>query len=227
MFQGLAFPSLIPAVFNVTDGNKLPYDPFFFSAVKQENMKDPILSASIDRATVILRFMLHTVRHFLMGIVPQPIIYLSFEDYHRLGRTTSHESVTPPRNNATARFFRALPTDSMDSARGPASPLTETSDVEDDSAPTSPTRLAMWNTVTNPDGEISKSEKRLNKFEDGAGPLLDASKGIITVIKTIGANEEVQMMGKRILSGIPTLMATLKAISTVHPFVAWPWLCPA
>jgi hypothetical protein len=57
-------------VFNVTDGNKLPYDPFFFSAVKQENMKDPsgqnafrvcricvnntllVLSASIDRATV-------------------------------------------------------------------------------------------------------------------------------------------------------------------------------
>ncbi|KAJ7243357.1 hypothetical protein C8J57DRAFT_1525807 [Mycena rebaudengoi] len=112
----------------------------------------------------------------------------------------------------------------MDSARGPASPLTETSDVEDDSAPTSPTRLAMWNTVTNPDGEISKSEKRLSKFEDGAGPLLDASKGIITVIKTIGANEEVQMMGKSILSGIPTLMATVKAISTVHPFVALAFL---
>ncbi|KAJ6603091.1 hypothetical protein B0H10DRAFT_650166 [Mycena sp. CBHHK59/15] len=32
------------------------------------------------------------------------------------------------------------------------------------------------------------------------------------------------MMGKSILSGIPTLMATLKAISTVHPFVALAFL---
>ncbi|KAF7355900.1 Acid protease [Mycena venus] len=49
---GLAFPSLIIAVFNVSDGQKLPYDPFFFSAVKQEKLKDPIFSVSIDRVTV-------------------------------------------------------------------------------------------------------------------------------------------------------------------------------
>ncbi|KAJ7265061.1 hypothetical protein C8J57DRAFT_1470187 [Mycena rebaudengoi] len=246
---GLAFPSLIPAVFNVTDGNKLPYDPFFFSAVKQENLKDPsgqnafrvcricanntllVLSASIDRATVD-QLANDTVT--ISSIYPSKTItalaaQLLTSPSHHPGNAYSDNGrvIVTARTPRLASFvlFRYLysrtkegcspshpQTDAMDSARGPASPLTETSDVEDDSAPTSPTRLAIR--------EISKSEKRLNKFEDGAGPLLDASKGIITVIKTIGANEEVQMMGKSILSGIPTLMATLKAISTVHPFVA-------
>ncbi|KAJ7854535.1 aspartic peptidase domain-containing protein [Mycena olivaceomarginata] len=47
---GLAFPN-VTAVVSITDGQRAPYDPFFFTAVKQKKLNKPIFSISIDRGT--------------------------------------------------------------------------------------------------------------------------------------------------------------------------------
>ncbi|KAJ7743456.1 aspartic peptidase domain-containing protein [Mycena maculata] len=53
---GLAFPDLT-SVYNTTDptrasaANQLPYDPFFFSAVKQKKVANPFFSVALDRGT--------------------------------------------------------------------------------------------------------------------------------------------------------------------------------
>ncbi|KAF7332948.1 Acid protease [Mycena venus] len=53
---GLAFPAGIN-VFNTTvpanasDGNRLPFDPFFFSAVKEKKVKRPFFSVALNRGT--------------------------------------------------------------------------------------------------------------------------------------------------------------------------------
>jgi len=54
---GLAFPELT-SVYNTTDptkasgANQLPYDPFFFTAVKEKKLKNSIFSVSLDRGTL-------------------------------------------------------------------------------------------------------------------------------------------------------------------------------
>ncbi|KAJ6573541.1 hypothetical protein DFH09DRAFT_1277138 [Mycena vulgaris] len=82
------------------------------------------------------------------------------------------------------------------------------------------TEEKIWRGVNNPNGNVSKSERILNKIGDGAGTAVSASTGIVATIKTIAANEEVQEFGKAILNGIPALMSALEGLSKVHPFAA-------
>ncbi|KAJ7466853.1 hypothetical protein FB451DRAFT_399926 [Mycena latifolia] len=77
----------------------------------------------------------------------------------------------------------------------------------------------MWKVVSNPNGDVSKAEKLLNKVENGAGAAVSASTGIVATIKTIAANEEVQEFGRAVFSGVPALMSALERLSKVHPFV--------
>ncbi|KAJ7442970.1 hypothetical protein FB451DRAFT_95665 [Mycena latifolia] len=76
----------------------------------------------------------------------------------------------------------------------------------------------IWQTVSNPNGNVAKPEIFLNKGEDGVAA--SASNGIVATINTIAANEEVQEFGKAILSGVPALMSALEGLSKVHPFAA-------
>ncbi|KAJ7657383.1 hypothetical protein DFH06DRAFT_1131873 [Mycena polygramma] len=78
----------------------------------------------------------------------------------------------------------------------------------------------MWRTVNDSNGNVPKSEKFLNKMVDEAITASNASNNVVATIKTIAANEEVQQIGKAILSGVPALMNALEGLSKVHPFAA-------
>jgi predicted DNA repair protein MutK len=43
--------------------------------------------------------------------------------------------------------------------------------------------------------------------------------GVIGLIQTVAANEEVQAIGKTILDGVPALMSALETLTEVHPFL--------
>ncbi|KAJ7162329.1 hypothetical protein C8R46DRAFT_1283124 [Mycena filopes] len=81
------------------------------------------------------------------------------------------------------------------------------------------TEQKIWEAVNHPDG-ISSQEKLLNKIEDGATAAANTSSGVVSTLKAIAANEEVQEIGKAILSGVPALMSALETLSKVHPFAA-------
>ncbi|KAJ7689549.1 hypothetical protein B0H17DRAFT_633894 [Mycena rosella] len=78
----------------------------------------------------------------------------------------------------------------------------------------------IWKAVNNPNGNVTKTERVLNKLENDAGAAASASTGIVATFKTIVANEEVQEIGKAILNGVPALMSALEGLSKVHPFAA-------
>ncbi|KAJ6594662.1 hypothetical protein B0H19DRAFT_1247319 [Mycena capillaripes] len=82
------------------------------------------------------------------------------------------------------------------------------------------TEEKMWKAANNPNADVSKSEKFLNKIVEEAGAAADTSTGVISTLKTIAANEEVQQIGKAILNGIPALMSALEGLSKAHPFAA-------
>ncbi|KAJ7162342.1 hypothetical protein C8R46DRAFT_1104358, partial [Mycena filopes] len=81
------------------------------------------------------------------------------------------------------------------------------------------TEQKIWEAVNHPDG-ISSQEKLLNKIEDGATAAANTSGGVVSTLKAIAANEEVQEISKAILSGVPALMSALETLSKVHPFAA-------
>jgi hypothetical protein len=49
--------------------------------------------------------------------------------------------------------------------------------------------------------------------------ITQSSTGLMGMVKTVIANEQVQATGKTIIDGIPQLMEALDSLSKVHPFV--------
>ncbi|KAJ7689602.1 hypothetical protein B0H17DRAFT_1331705 [Mycena rosella] len=77
----------------------------------------------------------------------------------------------------------------------------------------------IWKSVNNREGS-SKPEKILNTIEDQAGATASSSNNLVSMVKTVAANEEVKVLGNAVLKGIPVLMKTLEGLSKVHPFAA-------
>ncbi|KAJ7592446.1 hypothetical protein C8J56DRAFT_1161640 [Mycena floridula] len=63
---------------------------------------------------------------------------------------------------------------------------------------------------------VSKSWRRLLRGEQMA---VNTAKSTVAVAKDFLSNEEVQIVGKAIVSGIPAIMNAFEMISEIHPFV--------
>ncbi|KAJ7596026.1 hypothetical protein C8J56DRAFT_1043125 [Mycena floridula] len=90
-------------------------------------------------------------------------------------------------------------------------------------SPSSPTEM-MWKGISDAqaDNNISKTEKMVNKASDivgGAMNTVQSTNGVVGLVKTVMANEEVKVIGKAILDGIPAIMSTLETLTEVHPFL--------
>ncbi|KAJ7676925.1 hypothetical protein DFH06DRAFT_1169319 [Mycena polygramma] len=80
----------------------------------------------------------------------------------------------------------------------------------------------MWRDINVGDGNISKTEKMLNKISDtadGAVGTVSASDGVVGFVKNVMANEEVKAIGNTILEGVPAIMNALETLTEVHPFL--------
>ncbi|KAJ7875478.1 hypothetical protein B0H14DRAFT_55531 [Mycena olivaceomarginata] len=49
--------------------------------------------------------------------------------------------------------------------------------------------------------------------------LASSSDGLVGLVKTLLANDEVKAIGNRILEGVPTLMNVLETLMKIHPFL--------
>ncbi|KAJ7157929.1 hypothetical protein C8R43DRAFT_996337 [Mycena crocata] len=97
------------------------------------------------------------------------------------------------------------------------------------SSPTSPARsevadgmAEMWRGIDGRDANMSKSERIVNKISDAASGAVNAgssSDGVLGLVKSVIANEEVQAFGKTILEGVPAIMSALETLTEVHPFL--------
>ncbi len=49
--------------------------------------------------------------------------------------------------------------------------------------------------------------------------MASSSTGVVGMIRTVVANEEMQAIGQTILDSVPAIMSTLEALTDVHPFL--------
>ncbi|KAJ7473796.1 hypothetical protein B0H11DRAFT_2036023 [Mycena galericulata] len=83
---------------------------------------------------------------------------------------------------------------------------------------------AKWRAISNRDTNISKEEKIMNKLTDNAGGTVSvvaesSSDGVISMIKGVVTNEEMQAVGKAISEHVPEIMSVLEKVTDIHPFL--------
>ncbi|KAJ6578128.1 hypothetical protein B0H19DRAFT_1230009 [Mycena capillaripes] len=80
----------------------------------------------------------------------------------------------------------------------------------------------MWRGINDRAANISKAENIINKISDTASGVVNAessSDGVIGLVKTVIANDEVKAIGNAILEGVPAIMSALETLTEIHPFL--------
>ncbi|KAK6975085.1 hypothetical protein R3P38DRAFT_3128369 [Favolaschia claudopus] len=80
----------------------------------------------------------------------------------------------------------------------------------------------MWHNIEDRSANLSKAEKVIDKISDAASTAIDAqasSEGVVGLVKSVMANDEVKAIGNAILEGVPAIMSALEVLTEVHPFL--------
>ncbi|KAK7058060.1 hypothetical protein R3P38DRAFT_2599651 [Favolaschia claudopus] len=80
----------------------------------------------------------------------------------------------------------------------------------------------MWHNIEDRSGNLSKAEKVIDKISDAASTAINAqasSEGVVALVKSVMANDEVKAIGNAILEGVPAIMSALEVLTEVHPFL--------
>ncbi|KAJ7240155.1 hypothetical protein B0H12DRAFT_57866 [Mycena haematopus] len=80
----------------------------------------------------------------------------------------------------------------------------------------------MWRGVNDRSGNISQTEKIINKISDTTSGAINAESstdGVVGFVKGVMANETVKAVGNTILEGVPGIMSALETLTEVHPFL--------
>ncbi|KAF7375676.1 hypothetical protein MSAN_00456800 [Mycena sanguinolenta] len=80
----------------------------------------------------------------------------------------------------------------------------------------------MWLGINDRSGNISKTEKIIDKVSDTTSAAVNAESstdGVVGFVKDVIANDTVKAVGNTILEGIPGIMRALETLTEVHPFL--------
>ncbi|KAJ7846703.1 hypothetical protein B0H14DRAFT_2583962 [Mycena olivaceomarginata] len=89
-------------------------------------------------------------------------------------------------------------------------------------SPASDNMGEMWRIIDDRAENTSKTEKIMNRITDtasGAVAIESSSDGVVGLVKTVLANDEVKAIGNTVIEGVPAIMSDLETLTQIHPFL--------
>ncbi|KAF7375648.1 hypothetical protein MSAN_00453900 [Mycena sanguinolenta] len=110
-----------------------------------------------------------------------------------------------------------IPTDSKLLPPTPSSPQVSSAQTD-----ASDNMGDMWRGINDRSGNISKTEKIINKISDTTSAAVNtesSTDGFVGLVKTVVTNDTVKAVGNTILEGVPGIMSALETLTEIHPFL--------